>query len=425
MTAGLDGTSSAAARAAALCDLGRFDDAIGVLGPLVAAEPEAPMPWCLLARANIGAGHNEDALGCATRAVALRPDDEWPHRLRSIALGRLDRHAEAVNEARQSVRLAPHLWQTHHRLAYAHLAGGWHGDEARRAAAEACSLGPLEAVTHTAVGAVALAAGDRDTAEAAFRHALTIDPNSDVAHNELARLHLRRRSLANAGGLADAASGFASALRANPRAGASRRNLELVVQVFLARAAYFIFLDAFLVARLLGSSPSTAARAAPVVALAVPGAFVARFVGRLPPDLRRYLRGAMTGPRARVAAAIETVAVVALVAGALSPESVRPGLAVAAAIAAFVGRVALSVERRRGGRPRLGTPVLRVLAAVTGVGAAIGIVGAVLELLASPPAYWASLGLGLFAVVAAATCGMSVKAVGARRRLSAPPAPGA
>ncbi|MGA2521657.1 MAG: hypothetical protein ABSG81_12675 [Acidimicrobiales bacterium] len=424
MTAGLDGTSSAAARAAALCDLGRFEDAIAVLGPLAAAEPDAPMPWCLLARAQIGAGHNEDALVCATRAVALRPDDEWPHRLRSIALGRLDRHAEAVTEARQSVRLAPHLWQTHHRLAYAHLAGGWHGTEARQAAAEACALGPLEAVTHTAVGAVALAAGDRDSAEAAFRHALTIDPNSDVAHNELARLHLRRRSLANAGGLADAASGFASALRANPRAGASRRNLELVVQVFLARAAYFIFLDAFLVARLLGSSASAPARVAPIVALAVPGAFVARFVGRLPRDLRRYLRGAMTGPRARVAAAIEAVAVLALGAGAVSPEAVRPDLAVAAAIAAFVGRVALSVERRRGAGPRLGIPVLWLLAATLGLAAVLAMVGAALALVATPPQYWAGLGLGLFTVVAAGACTVTLRAIGARRRLSAPPVPG-
>jgi hypothetical protein len=43
--------------------------------------------------------------------------------------------------------------------------------------------------------------------------------------------------LGNAGGLAQAAGGFAAALRANPRADVSRFNLDLVLHLCLVRMA--------------------------------------------------------------------------------------------------------------------------------------------------------------------------------------------
>ena len=44
------------ARADAMLDMKRYDQACGVLARLVATEPENARAWCLLARAQLGAG---------------------------------------------------------------------------------------------------------------------------------------------------------------------------------------------------------------------------------------------------------------------------------------------------------------------------------------------------------------------------------
>ena len=74
------------ARADAMLDMKRYDQACGVLARLVAAEPENARAWCLLARAHAGQGDYQAAAQAANRAVTLVPSDDWPHRLASNAL---------------------------------------------------------------------------------------------------------------------------------------------------------------------------------------------------------------------------------------------------------------------------------------------------------------------------------------------------
>src|ERR1700749_4067055 len=84
------------ARADAMLDKKRYDQACGVLSRLVAAEPENARAWCLLARAHLGAGRHQSAVEAANRAVTLDPADEWPHRLASNALLHTDNYPEAL-----------------------------------------------------------------------------------------------------------------------------------------------------------------------------------------------------------------------------------------------------------------------------------------------------------------------------------------
>src|SRR5207302_1034027 len=107
---------------------------------------------------------------------------------------------------------------------------------------EAVALAPHEADTHLALGGAAAAVGKRADAEAAFQRALSIDPQNTVAHNELARLQLRKSSISRPGALGEAAASFATAVRSDPRADVSRRNFELVIRVFLSRVSYLVFL---------------------------------------------------------------------------------------------------------------------------------------------------------------------------------------
>ena len=87
------------ARASAMLDVKRFDEAAGLLARIVAAEPENSRAWCLMARAHLGADRYHEAIEAASRAVALHPADEWPHRLASNALVHLGNYSHALRAA--------------------------------------------------------------------------------------------------------------------------------------------------------------------------------------------------------------------------------------------------------------------------------------------------------------------------------------
>jgi Flp pilus assembly protein TadD len=331
-------------RARALCELARFDDAVPLLRRAVAAEPQNAGAWCLLARAELGRHHDEDAFQAAGTALSLAPDDEWPHRLTSVALGRLGRHEESLAMARAATRVAPYAWPAFVQLAHAAALSGRSGrDEALAAARQAVMLAPHEAESHLALGAVARARKRYKEAESAFRTALAIDPQHSAAHNELARLHLRKNRFAGAASLADAAGGFTNAVRANPGADASRRNLDLVIRVFLCRVAYLIFLDAYLAGYALSGSAAVSVRLLPIVLLAVPARFAWHFVRRLSPDLQRHLRRLLLGRVLRIPAGLEAVAVALLLVAVVAPPQARTAAAGLAAATALLARLYLRV----------------------------------------------------------------------------------
>ena len=111
------------ARASAMLDVRRFDEASALLARVVSAEPESSRAWCLMARAHLGAERYTEAISAANQAVSLDPADEWPHRLASNALVHLGQHADALRAAYEACRLAPGYWQTHVCVAQAALAG--------------------------------------------------------------------------------------------------------------------------------------------------------------------------------------------------------------------------------------------------------------------------------------------------------------
>ena len=65
------------ARASAMLDVRRFDEAAELLARVVAAEPDSSRAWCLMARAHLGADRYSEAVTAANRAAALDPADEW------------------------------------------------------------------------------------------------------------------------------------------------------------------------------------------------------------------------------------------------------------------------------------------------------------------------------------------------------------
>jgi tetratricopeptide (TPR) repeat protein len=351
-----DATAVAIQRAAALCDLSRFRDAAQALERVIASDPGNASAWTLLARAQIGSREYEQALQSATTASSMAPENEWPHRLASIALTSLGRDREGAASARKAIGLAPHNYAGYMVLAQALARNPYSHDQAEVAASKACELAPNEPSAYVTAGVIAAAAGRRDAAAERFHVALAIDPQNARALNELARLNIRRGGLANANPrrLASAASGFAAAIRANPHSDIGRRNLDAVMGSFLALTAYFVSVNGFVAIQFAqrdAASTGIAGRIIPLALLAIPAGFALLFVLRLPADLRPYLLETLSTRRNALASALEAIAIVALIASCLVPDGTRPALAVVAIVAAVLGRIALWRGRKRAVNP--------------------------------------------------------------------------
>lgn len=158
-------------------------------------EPEA---LCRQAAAHLASNKPRRALQAAQRAAALATTAEWPHRLASIALTELGRHAEAVAAAREAVRLAPGEWRGQIALAEALGAGGAmrdpqrpEGHQAVAAAKRAVELAPAEPRCFEVLGDIALRAARWDIAEQAYLAALRLDPGNQHATLNLKLVHER------------------------------------------------------------------------------------------------------------------------------------------------------------------------------------------------------------------------------------------
>jgi predicted Zn-dependent protease len=77
------------ARAGAMLNVKRYEQAVSLLASIVATEPDNSRAWCLLSLAHVGNSHYQEAAAVAGRAVALAPSDDWPHRVASMVLMKL------------------------------------------------------------------------------------------------------------------------------------------------------------------------------------------------------------------------------------------------------------------------------------------------------------------------------------------------
>jgi Tfp pilus assembly protein PilF len=407
-------------RASALCDLNRNDEAAGLLNEILALNPDSARAWGLKARAELALGDPNAALLSAKHAIAIAPEQEWHHRLASMALARLGKHDEAVWQAREAVRTDPHEWRALTNLARVLAPRRAERAQARDAADRALALAPDVVETHLAYGAVAVADGRRADAEAAYRSALAIDPQSSAAHNELARLGMQRGILASPGALARSAAGFATAVGADPRSSVSRRNLEVILRSFLARVAYLVFLCAFAMTQLANAGDQGVAGVVAVIALALPAIFAVRFVLGLTAPLRAHLWSiVLRDTQIRAASALGFVAVCCVIAGAAAPGGDRAKWAAGAFLASIATRVVLTIAiRRHGGgkaqavQPRyaISTPVLWILALALG--------GCAISLTYAAATRRVNLGPGLGTAAGFAVISAILLVIAIRRRLA-------
>jgi tetratricopeptide (TPR) repeat protein len=287
------------ARASAMLDVRRFDEASALLARLVSAEPESSRAWCLMARAHLGADRYAAAVTAASRAVALDPADEWPHRLASNALVHLGKFPDALRAAYEACMLAPSYWQTHVCVAQAALAAQRH-DIATEAATRARALAPNEPDVHFLSGKVSLARGHLAEAREHQERALALDPAHSGAMNELGRIRLRRHDTAGA------IRHFISAARATPDERIYSKNIDVVLLRTVSRTIYVFTLFALI---LIWIPAITHVNRLPfviglgVLVVATAGCF-AWMVLRLPREARLMVRRTMRAPCVAAALAL-------------------------------------------------------------------------------------------------------------------------
>jgi tetratricopeptide (TPR) repeat protein len=339
-------------RASAMIDMARFDHAARLLTALVASAPDNSRAWCLLARAQLGAGRADQALEAARRAGQLDPADDWPHRLASTALISMGKPVEAMSAALQARNIAPHFWRSHVCLAQAAAEAGQH-QLAAGAAAEAVAIAPGEPDVHFTMGKVALAAGDLASATASQQAALAIDPGHAGAINELGRISLRARDASGAAGY------FLRAARSAPGAGVFGRNTE----VALARVAAAITVPASLVIAaavylpVLDRAWSGWLDLLLLVAALMVAGYAVQLVRKLPADGRRHLVRMLRRRQAALAVAVMAAAVMVITgAGVLAVHPLHgyTGLELPARtlLAGVMLRLMVSALARRRARPR-------------------------------------------------------------------------
>jgi tetratricopeptide (TPR) repeat protein len=184
-------------RAAALCDVQRYDDALQLLHDAVAADPTDPQPYCLMSRALYEADQHARAEEPARRALALDSSNQWALRLLALSMskrpgGRREAVTAALNAVMRGLELAPTNPALLETAGLIQLRAK-HLRRARRYFVAQRKLAPTSWTAHNNLGAVASNRGRHVVAVRHFMRSIRIAPKQVPIVN-------LRRSIGLAGG---------------------------------------------------------------------------------------------------------------------------------------------------------------------------------------------------------------------------------
>jgi len=270
----------------ALVSAQRWDAALGALGPALSADPQDVRLLGLLVRTLRALGRRQEALDAARQLLTVAPEDPYAFRLGTLALLDVGWVDEAIGLATRAVALDPHNSSNHLALSRAWAQSGRPGSVAHQLAAarEAVLLDPNSPDAQVQIGAALAADADIEGARAAYRRALALDPGNSAALNNLAVLDLQ------SGDHDAAARGFAAALAAAPQGSIARRNLDAMAVRALRRVGWWLALSPIPAVVVADRGSATVARLLALAVLCALPVGVLRWRRTLTAGQRRTLR---------------------------------------------------------------------------------------------------------------------------------------
>jgi tetratricopeptide (TPR) repeat protein len=169
-----------------LMDLGRFDEALGVLADVEKIDPDGPTLHYNRGTLEMLRGMPLAALPHFDRAVQLNSGYSDALNNRGVALARLGRLDEAADAHRKAIVADPFNFQAHYNLGAVHAAVG-RPAEALVAFQSAATVAPNDVRPKLRVAALLRAMGRHEEARAAYQTVLTIDPGNPTARMEITR----------------------------------------------------------------------------------------------------------------------------------------------------------------------------------------------------------------------------------------------
>ena len=220
-----------------LAEIDRSREAIPVLLEALALDTGSCDVLCRLALCYITIEEFHRGLEYANLAVGADPEDEWGHRLRSIALLRIarmcenpavgrDKQLQAFRAASEAVRLAPDEPLTLYALLKTQLALEMM-DSAWLVAERLRQVSPESELPYEAMGLLALRMEEWDSAEFYFGKILSLTPESYPAAANLGLAQLRQEKHR------DALISFYNALKMNPSSEFAQEHLDLAAGAYL------------------------------------------------------------------------------------------------------------------------------------------------------------------------------------------------
>ncbi|GGN92238.1 hypothetical protein GCM10010112_79170 [Actinoplanes lobatus] len=188
---------SAAARARALADVGRLEQAESAVRAGLGETPADPELLGLLAGLLRLQGRHQDALVSAEAAVAVAPEMAAVHIEHAECLLLLSRLDDALAAARESARLRPDAPEPHRSVARC-LILRRDFDGAREAAGRAVGIAPQSVPDLMTLAEAERHAGHRDAARAAAARALAEDPDDADGRWMMALLDAERMRVRDA-----------------------------------------------------------------------------------------------------------------------------------------------------------------------------------------------------------------------------------
>ncbi len=133
-------------------------------------------------------GRHDEAVICMRRAIGIRPDYAVAHYHLGVALLSLGRIDESIESFRQAARIEPTMHQAHCDLATALLRVRPNPrlNDAASSLRQAIDINPDFAQTHHTLGVVLSNLQQFDAAEASFRRAFSLEPESQAILYDLA-----------------------------------------------------------------------------------------------------------------------------------------------------------------------------------------------------------------------------------------------